>query len=108
MQRSKRIGRDFGSGMRNSGEQSRFACVRIADEADLGNDTQFQKEIAFIAGFAGLGKTRRLARCRGKVAISQAATPAFAKDESLTVRDQIGDQLSFWFRPAGPWLIGFR
>src|SRR6266436_1073145 len=97
MQSGERIRGDFGPGMGNGCEQGRFAGVGITNEADLGNDSQFKKEIAFMAGFAGLGKARRLACCRGKVAISQAATPAFTKDESLAMGDEISDEISFCF-----------
>ena len=64
VQRGERIRRDFRARLGNGREQRGFAGVRITDQADLGDDAQFEQKIAFLARLARLRETRRLAARR--------------------------------------------
>src|SRR5687768_1167195 len=91
MQGGKRIRRDLGTCFRDRGEPSRFPSVRVTDETDLGDDAQFEKELAFVAGFAGLSEARRLPGRRCEIAVAKAAASAFAQDKLLPVLSKVGD-----------------
>ena len=58
-------------------DQGGFAHVGETDQAHVGNDLQFQRQVQFLAGQAGLGKFGNLAGGRGKPGISPAAAAAF-------------------------------
>jgi len=94
MQRGERIRRDFRARAGNGREQRGLASVRIADEADFSDDAQLKQKIAFVAWFARLRESRRLARSGGEIAIAQSAASAFAQDKLLSVRGEVGDQFA--------------
>src|SRR5437762_2739645 len=95
MERGEGIGRYLWARFGDSGEQRRFAGVRIANEANIGNDSQLEEIVAFIAGLAGLGKAGRLAGSGGEVAIAETAASGFAENESLAVRGEVGHEFAF-------------
>src|SRR5205807_772634 len=85
MKRRERVGSDSGPGMRNGGEQSRFAGIGISYQADLGDNPQLQQKFAFFTRFARLSKARGLAGCGREIAIALTAAAAFAQYETLAV-----------------------
>ncbi len=100
------VGGDFGAGLGDGGEEGGFSGVGVADEADIGNEAEFEEEGALLAGFAGLGKAGGLADGVGEVAVSESAAAAFAEDESLAVFGQVGDQLTIVLVAMGVAVIG--
>ncbi len=101
MEGGERVRRDFRPGLGNGGEQSGFAGVRVAHQADVRNEPKFEQKIAFLARFARLRKTRRLSSGGGEITIAQTATAAFAEDDLLSVRRQVGNQPAFLARVRG-------
>src|SRR5690242_10796030 len=91
MESGEGIRSDFRPGMRDGREERGLAGVWVADEADFRDNTQSQQKVAFVAGFARLGKARGLAGSAGKVALPEPATSAFAKAKPLLVLTAIGD-----------------
>src|SRR6516165_7104120 len=78
----------------NRCEQSRFAGIGIADEADFSDDAQLKEEVAFFAGLARLGESRCLARGGRKVAVPQAAPASFAEHKSLPMLREVRRQFT--------------
>ena len=95
-QRGEWIRGNLRSSFGNGREQRRFAGVRIADQAHVRDDAQFQQKFAFFAGFARLREARRLSRGGGKVAVAQSTAAAFSKDKLLAVVGQISNQLALF------------
>src|SRR4030095_6331513 len=95
MQSRKGVRSDFWPGVRNGREQSRLPCIGIADQADVGHDTEFQHKLSLLARLTRLGETRGLSGGGGKVAVAQASSPAFAKDKFLTIPSEVGDYFAF-------------
>jgi hypothetical protein len=80
--------------MRNGSQQRGFAGVRIADQADVGNDPKFEKVVAFPPGFARLGEARGLSRRSCEIAIPQASAATLAQYELLAVLRQVNNQVT--------------
>src|SRR3954466_3873355 len=85
VQRRKRVGGDFGAGMGDRRQQSRFSCIGVTNQTYLSYDSEFKKKLTFAALFARLSKTRCLPHGRCKISIAQPASSPFAKDEPLSV-----------------------
>ena len=88
------VGGDAGTRGRDCGQQRGFAGIGVADEADLGQEPQFEPEMTFFARFTGLGESGCLPRGGGEIAIAQAASAAAAEQELLAVLGEIGDEFS--------------
>src|SRR5438552_5759515 len=95
MQRGEWIRSDFGPGMGDGGEQSGFAGIGVADKSNVGDETQLQEELAFVAWLARLRKTRGLPGGGGEIAVAQSASAALAENEPLAVVGKIRPQLAF-------------
>lgn len=110
-QGGERVGGDLGAGFGDGRQEGGLAGVGISDDADIGDDTEFESVIALLAGFAGLGEAGCLETGRGEVAIAETAASTFAKDEALTVGGQVADKLALII--VGPFVgilrtVGFQ
>src|SRR5947208_8177136 len=95
MQRRKGIGRNLWARVGNSGQQRGFTRIGIADEADIGDNPQFKKEIPLSSLFTGLREAWRLASGGCEIPVAQPAASALAKDKALAVFSQISNQFAF-------------
>ena len=73
------------------GQERRFADVREADKANVGQQLEFEDHVVFLAGKAGLGKARHLAGGRGEVLVAPAAAAAPAEDEIVGIGHILDD-----------------
>src|SRR5260370_42273883 len=77
MEGGERIVRDFRLGGGDGGEEGRFARVRQADEARVGDQLQSQNECALDALKTGIGPARRPVGRGGEMWVATAAVAAF-------------------------------
>ena len=94
-ERREGIVADFGGGVGDGVEEGRFAGVRKADEADVGEQLEPQPQPQFLAVLAGLVLARG-AIGRGLVAgVAAAAEPAREHGHALTFVGQVREQGAF-------------
>ena len=74
---------DFGLGGGDAGDERGFAGIGIADQADVGQQLEFEPIKAFLAGAAQLVLARGLMGAGGKVLIAAPAATAFGDDQAL-------------------------
>ena len=79
----ERIVGDFRPGARDAAEQRAFAGVRFADQADVGDDLQLEREPSRFAFAAGRGLARGLVRGRLEARVALAAFAAVGGDDLL-------------------------
>ncbi len=79
---------------RDGADERRFAGVGHAEQADVGEDLEFQLEAPLFAG----GTRRRLARravgARLEMQIAEAALAALGDQRARSVRGEVGDELA--------------
>src|SRR5438132_9741736 len=80
LERREWVVRDLRRGTRKRRKQRRFSGVRQPDKPDVGDQLQFEREVAFFAALPRLRDIRRLVRRRREVLIA-AATAAAARDD---------------------------
>jgi len=68
---------------------------RITDEADFGDDAEFQKVFAFHAASPGCAKRGVWRPRRRKITVAQTAASAFAQNKLLAVFGEVGDEFAF-------------
>ena len=73
------------------GQERRFADVREADKAHVGQQLELEDHVVFLAGKAGLGKARHLAGGRSEVLVAPAAAAALAEDEIVGIGHILDD-----------------
>src|SRR6185312_3715070 len=78
---------------RNHGKERGLARVRLADEADVGDELELELERAGFAVFARLIFARRLMRGGGKVGVAFSAAAAVRDDDSLAVLEHLAEEL---------------
>ena len=81
-QRGEGIVGDLGARGGDARDQRRLAGVGIADEADVGEQLEFQAEGAFLARAAQFVLARGLMRAGGKVLVAASAASAFGDDDA--------------------------
>ncbi len=93
-ERRERIVGDAWAGRGDGGDERRFPGVREADQADVGQQSELESQLARFALLAGLGAARRLVGgCREAGVAAPAASAA--RDHRLGVRDrEVGEQLA--------------
>ena len=102
MQRGEGIIGDFRTRGGDRGEEGRFARVRQADEAGVGDQLQPKNDIALLAILAGIGAARRAIGRGGEMQIAETAIAALADDDALADLSEIGDQgLAIHFEDLG-------
>ena len=79
----ERIVGDLGMGPRDPREQRRLAGVRQADQADVGDDLQFQGDPALLARLARLGLPRGAVGARLEVGVAVPAAAAPGDDDPV-------------------------
>src|SRR6185437_2805933 len=92
-ERGEGIVSDLRAGGRNHGKERGLARVRLADEADVGDELELELERAGFAVFARLVFARRLMRGGGEVGIAFAAAAAARDDDSLAVLEHFAEEL---------------
>ena len=85
----ERVVGDFGAGPRHAAEERALAGVRFADEADVGDDFQLEREAARFAFFAAGEFARRLVGRRLEAHVAFAAFAAAGRDHLFAGRRQI-------------------
>ena len=75
LQSSERIVRHFGMGARKAAQKRRLARVREADEADIGEQLELERDPPLVSRYPALGEPRRLSCCRGEVLVAAATEP---------------------------------
>ena len=93
-ERGEGIVGDLRLGRADDGDQRRLACIREADQADVGDQLQLDGQLALVAGVAVLGEAGSLAGGGGEVLVAPSAAAAFGDEDALAVVSQIGDQLA--------------
>src|SRR3989442_6133252 len=92
LDRSERVISDLRAGGCQRREQGRFAGVRQADKADVGDEPELEAEPMLVAGLALLGVLGGLVGRGLEMGISE-TTPAAASDERRLARhQQVGDE----------------
>ena len=91
MQRGEGIVSDLRLGGRDGGEEGRFAGVREADEADVGDQFQAQHDRALDPRLAGVGAARRAVGRGGEMGVAEAAVAACGHDDALARPREVGD-----------------
>ena len=85
---------DLGPGTANDGKQSRFAGVGDTDNADVGNQFEFQQQPAFLPFLAALGDAGGLAHTVGEGGVAAAAPTAGQDNRLLVFFGQVGQKLA--------------
>src|SRR5580704_19084427 len=85
LERGERISRDLGPRRGDARDQCRLSCVREADQADIGEQFQFQAQTALFAGTSLFVFTRRLVPgpYEMRVAVSAPTASTSSRAESL-------------------------
>ncbi len=89
LERRERVGGDLRRRAREARQQRGLAGVGQADEADVGEQTQPQREPPLLARQAALGKARRLARGGGEALVAMASAAAARERRTLSVVQQL-------------------
>lgn len=82
---------NLGAGVGERADQGRLTGVGEADQADIGEELQFQDHHHFLHGLAGLGVARCLVGGGAKLEIAQSAASAFEQHHDLSVFDDIAE-----------------
>jgi len=90
----ERVVGDFGARGGDAGDERGLAGVGIADEADVGEQLQFQTIAALLAGAAQLMLARSLMRAGGEMLIAPAAAAALGDDDLLVGLTKVVDELA--------------
>ena len=85
---------DFGLGGGDARDERGLAGVGIADQADVGEQLQFEAIAALLAGAAEFVLARSLVGAGGEVLVAAAAAAAFGDDEALVGLLEVVDQLA--------------
>ena len=75
-------------------DQRRFADVGVADEAGVGEQTEFEAVVALFAGAAELVLARGLVGGGGEVLVAAASATAFGDDDGLVGVGEVVDELA--------------
>ena len=93
MHRGERIVRHFRTGRGNGTDERALAGIRQAKQADVGQNAQFEAEIALLARLTLGALPRRPVGARLEMDVAKAALAALGDLHSLAVMRQIGDDL---------------
>src|SRR5579862_1842552 len=91
---SERVVGDFGASGGDARDERGLAGVWEADEANIGEQFEFEAVGALLAGAAQLVFARSLVRAGGKVLVAASATAAFGNDDLLIWVLEIVDELA--------------
>src|SRR6476661_970042 len=109
LERGKGIISDFRPGGRDHRQQSALACVRLTNQADVGEELQDQFNLSIFSRLSGLPFAGSLVSWCGKSSISPAATPASSDPQGLSRGHDFTDQLAGCrvsnHRTGGNWQI---
>ncbi len=94
MQGRERIVGDLGPGRRYGANQSRFARIGHAEQADIGKHLQLQAQVARLAGGAGLGLPRGAIGAAFVAGVAKAVETALRDPQTLAGGDQVADQFA--------------
>jgi len=92
-QRGERIIRDLGASGADAGQESGLAGVRLAHQAHVGNEFQFQSHVPLFTGLAALRKVGRLARRGLEGSVAAPTAPTLGHDDGLSLAGQIREHL---------------
>jgi hypothetical protein len=85
---------DLGPRGGDARDERGLAGVGIADQADVGQQLQFQAVAALLAGAAQLVLARSLVGAGGEVLVAAPAAPALGDDDALVGLLEVVDQLA--------------
>ncbi len=85
---------DFGAGGGDAGDERGLAGVGIADQADVGQQLQFQAIGALLAGAAQFVLARGLVGGGGEVLVAASAAAALGDDQALVGLLEVVDELA--------------
>src|SRR4051812_19833537 len=94
LKRGEGIIGDLRLGRADARDQSGFSNVRIPHDADVGEQLEFETQVAFFARASVFVLARGLVRRGGKVLIAASAAPAMGDDHTLIGLGEIVDQLA--------------
>ena len=83
---------DFGSGVRDGGNERRFSDAWEPEESDVGQEFHFESEDTAFAAPSAFGGVRSAVGGGGEVCVSASSAPAFACDESLSSGGDVSDE----------------
>ena len=83
LERGEGIIRDLGPGSADARDQRALAHVGIADQADIGQQLEFEAKEALFAAAAQLVLARRLMGGGGEASVAASAAPAASDDDAL-------------------------
>ena len=92
-QRGERVVRHPRRGRRNGTDEGGFAGIRKAEQADIGQQTQLQLQLAHIAGRTRRGLARRAVDRGLEMDIAQPALAALRHQHALTMAGEVADHL---------------
>src|SRR2546427_3787960 len=92
VERGERIVGDFRTRARHRADEGGLACVRQAEQADVGQHAQLQRKAAALAGSAARELTGGAVDARLEVQVAQAALTAAREQRALAVAGEIGHQ----------------
>ena len=92
-QRGEGISRDLGPRRRDLRDEGGLARIGQAQQAGVGQDLQFQAQLAFFAGLAGLGETRGAHGGRLEMLVAHAAATALGGHHFHVGLAQVGQQV---------------
>ncbi len=94
LERGKRIIGDFRTRRGNARNQRGFARVRKTHQTHVGQQLQFEAQVALLAGLALFGFARRLMPGLGEMLVAAPAAPALREQNALAGLGQIGKPLA--------------
>ncbi len=92
-ERGERVVSDLRAGRRQRRDQRRLAGRGEPEQADVGDGTQLQDQVALLAGLAEQRETGRLAGRGRERGVAQAAPAPLGGDEPGARPDEVGDDL---------------
>ena len=97
MQRGKRIVRHLGTRIRHGAQQSRLAGIGHAEQTDVGEHLQLERERTALAGLARRRAPRAAIGARLEMGVPETALAAVGHEQRFAVAGDFADQL-FGFR----------
>ena len=85
---------DLGFGGGDARDEGGFADVGVADEAGVGEETEFEAVAALFAGAAEFVLARGLMGAGGEVLVAAAAASAAGDDDGLAGAGEVVDELA--------------
>src|SRR5439155_13333581 len=94
LERGEGIVGDPGARGGDGGEEAALPGVRLADQADVGDELEHQLEPALLPLLARLPLPRGLVRCRGEAGVAPATTAAPGDQQLLARAEDLAEKLA--------------